>query len=321
MKTCVKLKAEQIQLLPDESFRLLQWQNNIHEVEAVASDGTIRPFSGSGHEWHHHTQLELTFVAQGSGTRFIGDSIAPFNSPDLVLIGSDLPHYWHMRQPSSGYAIQFDFGSEHPFWKFPETRELRGLWDDARRGIHVTGPAAPVIGELIRSALSGGGMERLASLMRIMEVLSKTAPANRRTISSTTFAPPARLSTYRSLQKAINLVFTAFQESLSFNDVLRETHMSKATFERHFLKHTGKTFTQFVTEVRLNYACRQLIETDLPVSEIAFSSGYNNLSHFNHQFKDLYRLTPRAFRKAGAGGGLLPGAVRTRAVKPAGEDS
>ena len=296
MKSSVRLKAEQIQLLPDESFRLLQWTNNIHEVEIVAADGTHHAFSGSGHEWHHHAQLELTLVAQGAGTRFIGDSITHFSAPDIVLIGSDLPHYWHMRHPSSGYAIQFDFGPEHPFWKFPETQVLRALWRDARRGIHVTGPTVTAIGELIRSALSCGGLGRLACLMRIMEALSKTAAKHRTTISSSTFAPPARLSTYRGLQKAINLVFSKFQESLTFSDVLRETHMSKATFERHFLKHTGKTFTQFVTEVRLNYASRQLIETALPVSEIAFSSGYNNLSHFNHQFKDLYRLTPRAFR-------------------------
>ena len=72
--------------------------------------------------------------------------------------------------------------------------------------------------------------------------------------------------------------------------------MSKATFERHFKKHTGKTFTQLVTEVRLNFASRQLIETDLSVSEIALASGYNNISHFNHQFSALHHRSPRAFR-------------------------
>ena len=132
--------------------------------------------------------------------------------------------------------------------------------------------------------------------MQILEALSKTAPRNRKLISSATFGPPVRQATYRSLQKAIYLVFHNFQENLSFADVLRETRMSKATFERHFKKHTGKTFTRFVTEVRLNFASRQLIETDLSVSEIALASGYNNISHFNHQFSALHHLSPRAFR-------------------------
>ena len=64
--------------------------------------------SDRGHEWHYHSQMELTLIVQGSGTHFIGDSITHFNAPDLVLIGPNLPHYWHiapsvirLRDPSS----------------------------------------------------------------------------------------------------------------------------------------------------------------------------------------------------------------------------
>ena len=293
----MRLKDEKIELLPGESFRLLRWQTNIHDVEAVAADGSCRPFSGSGLEWHHHSQMELTLVAQGTGTRFVGDSITPFSAPDLVLIGPDLPHYWHMRPRSSGFALQFDFDAGHPFWNFAETKALRVLWKDARRGLHLTGPAVPAVATLIQSAQSCGGMARLACFLQILDALAQASPKHRKTISSTTFAPPARQATYVSLQKAINLVFRSFQEPLAFGDVLREAHMSKATFERHFKRHTGKTFTGFLSEVRLNFACRQLVETDQSVSEIALSSRFNNLSHFNHQFKALHRLSPRAFRR------------------------
>ena len=73
--------------------------------------------------------------------------------------------------------------------------------------------------------------------------------------------------------------------------------MSKATFERHFKSHTGKTLTRFLIEVRIDSARRSLIETNLPIGEIAFASGFNNLSHFNHQFALIQRETPGAFRK------------------------
>lgn len=292
----MKLRAEEIQLLPDESFRLLRWQNNIHDVETVAADGTCRPFTGAGHQWHHHNQLELTLVCEGSGTRFIGDSIAHFTAPDLVLIGPNLPHYWHMRARSTGYALQFDFGPEHPFWLFPETRALLGLWKTAQRGLHITGPSAETLAGLIRKTATCGGMPRFSCLMQILGTLSETGPKHLRVISDTICVPPARQATYQSLQTVINRVFTGFAEPIVFSDILAAAHMSKATFERHFKRHTGKTFTQFVAEVRLNFAGRQLIETDLPVSAIALDSGYNNLSHFNHQFKALYRHSPRAFR-------------------------
>jgi len=298
MKVTMKLKSERIRLLPGESFRLLQWQNNIHDVEIVAADGTRRPFSGSGHEWHHHSQMELALIAKGAGTLFIGDSITPFTAPDLVLIGSNLPHYWHMPHPSFGYAIQFDFEPEHPFWQFPETGELRALWIKAQRGLRLSGPTASDIAGLIRTSLSCGGMGRLSRFMRILEALAKADSLNCTTVSSTTFVPPARQATYQSLQKAIYLAFHRFHEQISFSEVLRETRMSKATFERHFKRHTGKTFTQFLSEIRLNHASRQLLETELSISEIALASGYNNISHFNHQFLALYRRSPREFRRS-----------------------
>jgi len=289
--------AEKIQLLPRESFRLLQWKDNIHDVEIVAGDKTRIPLTGSGHEWHSHSHMELTVIDQGSGTRFIGDSITHFTAPDLVIIGPHLPHYWHMRGQSSGCAVQFDFEPGHAFWKFPETWEMHELWQDANLGIQVTGDAVQKINNLLQDSCACGGMRRLNLFIQILEVLAGVPSKNRKTISRTSFVPPINQSTYISLQKAIQYVLQNFQSDISFPDVLQESHMSKATFERHFKQLTGKTFTRFLTDVRLNFAGRRLIETDLPVSEIAFSSGYNNLSHFNHQFKAQHHISPLAFRR------------------------
>ncbi|MDD4872350.1 MAG: AraC family transcriptional regulator [Kiritimatiellae bacterium] len=293
----MKLRAEQIQLLPGESFRFLQWSDNVSDVEVVAIDGTIHPFKGAGHEWHHHSQMELTLVTKGSGTRFVGDDITTFKAADLVMIGPNLPHYWHGLHQSSGYAIQFNFEPEHPFWQIPETLALRRLWQDAERGIHFTGDSAREVSKLIQSMPKQGGVGRFALFMLILQELSNVPPKNRELLSHKTFMPPSSQSTYKGIQKAIFLVFHHFNEGLHFTDVLKQADMSKATFERQFKKHTGKTFTQFVTEVRLDFASRQLIETDLSISEIAFASGFNNLSHFNHKFGELLKQTPRDFRK------------------------
>ncbi|MFO7936124.1 MAG: AraC family transcriptional regulator [Kiritimatiellia bacterium] len=293
----MKPQAEKIQLLPDESFRLLQWKHNIHDVEIVGGDGTRRPFKGAGEQWHYHSHMELTFFSEGEGTLFIGDAITHFKAPDLVLIGPNLPHYWHVFSRSNGYALQFDFDPEHSFWRIPETHELHRLWKDAERGIHLSGSIVETTACSIKKIVQCGGMERMIRFMDILNKLSITGKSNRQTLSSTAFAPLIRRSTYKSLQKAIRYIFQNFQEQLTFSDILLETHMSKATFERHFKKLTGKSFTRFLMQVRLNYAGRQLIETTQSVSDIAYSSGYSNLSHFNHQFKVFYTCSPLEFRK------------------------
>lgn len=291
------LRAEKIQLLPGESFRFLRWKDNVYDVEAIGIDGTCHPFKGAGNEWHHHSQMELTLVTRGRGTRFVGDDITHFKALDIVLIGSSLPHYWNGLNKSSGYAIQFDFKPEHPFWQLPETQILHSLWKDAQRGIHFTGTTATEIAKKMQAMSKCGGLGRFAIFLQILEILSKTSPKSLKIISSKTFVPPSRQATYRGIQKAINLVFSKFHEELYFNDVIKETGMSKATFERQFKKHTGKTFTQFVAEVRLNFASRKLVETGQTISEIAFESGFNNLSHFNHKFIERHKQSPSAFRK------------------------
>src|SRR5687767_8989237 len=44
--------------------------------------------------WHYHTELELIYIHKGSGTQFIGDNISRFTAGDVVLVGSNLPHFW-----------------------------------------------------------------------------------------------------------------------------------------------------------------------------------------------------------------------------------
>ena len=112
------------------------------------------------------------------------------------------------------------------------------------------------------------------------------------------FVPSRRQSTYRGIRDAIRLVLDQFHEPLPLDDVLEHVGMSQSTFSRQFHKHTGKTFTRFVNEVRIDNACRQLVETDRSISEVAYACGFNNISHFNHQFRLLRKKTPRAFRRA-----------------------
>jgi gentisate 1,2-dioxygenase len=48
--------------------------------------------------WHCHSEVEIVLFHRGSGTQFVGDSIRHFKAGDVVLIGSDLPHYWHYEE-------------------------------------------------------------------------------------------------------------------------------------------------------------------------------------------------------------------------------
>ena len=87
-----------------------------------------------------------------------------------------------------------------------------------------------------------------------------------------------------------------FNEDLTLAQVAAEAHLSPAYFSTVFRRSAGVTFTRFVQAVRIEQACRLLRESDRPITEIAFSTGFNNLTHFNHVFRQYERCAPTRYR-------------------------
>ncbi len=73
-------------------------------------------------------------------------------------------------------------------------------------------------------------------------------------------------------------------------------NLSPDAFGRFFRSRTGKTLPTFVNHLRVGRSCRLLVETDLPVIEVAMRCGFENLSNFNRQFLRLVRQKPREYR-------------------------
>jgi len=79
--------------------------------------------------------------------------------------------------------------------------------------------------------------------------------------------------------------------------------MSRAVFQRRFLDITGMTVADFDARLRLHRAALLLVETDLPVKNIAAAIGYASRSHFSRAFRKAMGLDPTSFRSRHAGGG------------------
>jgi AraC-like DNA-binding protein len=73
--------------------------------------------------------------------------------------------------------------------------------------------------------------------------------------------------------------------------------MTETAFSRFFKNQTGMTFVDVLTEKRLGHVSRMLIESTLPIAEIADKCGYNNMANFNRIFKKKKGFTPKEFRE------------------------
>jgi len=288
---------EQITPAAGRSFRVLHWSDNLREVESLLDANHAERITGKGAHWHYHVEMELTTFTTGAGVFFAGDHIGPFDAGEVVLLGENLPHHWHMRGPSAGFSVQWNFPPEHPLWAFPETRPLADLFKRAGHGIRYGGRTANAVTAGLRDiARATTGLDRLGLLLRLLSRTAGAPAAEQTLLSRRSFSLPADSMHQEAIKEALRYLLANFRNVIRLDEVLRLTQMSKATFSLQFKKYSGKTFSEAVSQLRLQSACRELIETDRPVLAIALSCGFTEISFFNRVFRRMLRCSPSEYR-------------------------
>jgi AraC-like DNA-binding protein len=111
------------------------------------------------------------------------------------------------------------------------------------------------------------------------------------------FSHLSNLSEMVRLEKIYTFVMAHFKEEISLEDISSLANMSETSFCRYFKIMTKKTFYEFLIEIRVSYACRGLIENQLPTEIICYECGFNNVSNFYRHFKKVTGMTPYAYKK------------------------
>ena len=290
--------VESIAPVPGQSLRLLSWTQDVENVRLHTDCGGFQAVRGRGTQWHRHPEIELTLIREGQGLHLVGDRLSRFSDGEAVLIGRNLPHYWRMQRPSTGYCIQFDPQTLNTVWQSPEIDELRFLWGHCERGLRLGGRLAESQHTTVQMLPDLSPLSRLRCLIEILESISTAAEDNVTPLASADFHLPEPGDPYDdSIAMVVNLITTRYQEELRLDEILAHLPLSRATFARHFKLSTGKTFSSFLTEVRIDHVCQALATTKRNVTDIAYESGFNDLPHFNRTFRRLMMQTPRSWRK------------------------
>lgn len=98
------------------------------------------------------------------------------------------------------------------------------------------------------------------------------------------------------LAPALTLIHTHYQEKITLSMLASCTFLSVSEFCRAFKSLTGSAPIAYLVRHRIQQSCIALSQTDLPVSEIAFSHGFNSISYYNRTFAKLTGMTPSAYR-------------------------
>jgi len=252
--------------------------------------------------WHFHPELELTLILEGGGDRCVGDHLERFTAGDLVLLGPELPHYWHSRAETDGSrarAIVVHFRQEAfgaAFFDLPELRHWQQTLQASRRGLHFHDPAllADVNARLSALHTEQGG-SRLLVLWAILDRLSSGLPYAR-PLAGEHYVPTCDHRTSDRLGRVYEYLYAHLHEPLTLQAVAACAGMTGPAFSRYFKRVTGRTLTRLINELRITQVCKQLIDTDRSITEIAFAAGFQSISNFNRAFLDLQTVSPQNYR-------------------------
>lgn len=88
-----------------------------------------------------------------------------------------------------------------------------------------------------------------------------------------------------------------YTQPICLEDVASYAAMNPTAFCRFFKENTGKTFRQHITDMRIGYACKLLLNGKWNISEISLECGFESVAHFNRCFKKHTGMTPTSYRK------------------------
>lgn len=255
--------------------------------------------------WHCHPELELIYFKKGSGTQFIGDSIKQFKAGDMVLVGSNLPHYWrfddayfHHDENIKVEMIVVHFCEN--FWgdqflQLPENKMIKVLLERSKRGLQISGSTKEKLAALLAAMLNTDGADRVIMLLTALNTLATSNPVNY--LTSIGFKYDHNESENDRLNNIYEYSVRNFRKKIYLDEIAEIAGVSSNSFCRYFKSKTRKTYSQFIIEIKVGYACKLLIENKLNIKQLCYDSGFNNFSTFHKHFKQVTGKSPLMYQK------------------------
>lgn len=250
---------------------------------------------------HHKDAYELTLTLGLTGTRMVGDSTEQFVDGDLVLMAPGIPHCWQdhgLRNPSKHKVVVIQFSEGLLAESTRNTEHFKAIskaLEMSKYGLELLRVHKKQALDLILEFKEDKGLETYLGLLKVLALFGSENAVKR--LCSEGYSLPDLKDETGRLEKALLYIQANYHRKISIEDLANQVHMSPSAFSHYFKKRTRKSFTDFVLEMRLGKAAQLLQLDEIPVTGVAYESGFSNVSHFNRSFSKKYHTTPLKFRK------------------------
>jgi AraC-like DNA-binding protein len=253
--------------------------------------------------WHYHNNYEISFITEGTGKRIVADSIEDFQPGDLVFIGKNLPHVWIADRDSPGAPralesvfLQFTSDILHPQQlALPEFKNVARALALSERGLQITGETLNEISNWMLQMPYMDGFDRFIQFYMILDLIGKSA--HRKPLASMDYIKTRFMPGNKRVAKIHEYLMNNYKHDIDLKQLAKITNMTENALCRFFKSNTGMTLFEYLNRIKTDFACKLLMNNDLSILEVCLDSGYNNLSHFNKQFKKNTGRSPSEYRK------------------------
>ena len=254
---------------------------------------------------HYHPEHQLTYFIKGEGTSFIGNHVERFKPGDVYFIGKNVPHVskcdeaYYLNNPElEALSISLFFNDEtfgSQFFEIPEMAHIKRLLEMASRGIKITGEEKETIAMLIKECQQIDGFKRFQNLLSILDIMAKSE--NIKTLSGVRYLSPSKESENERINVVFSFLSNSFRTAITLNQIAGVANMTPNAFCRYFKQRTGRPYSLFINEMRVEYAGKMIAGSRESFGNITIESGFNSISYFNRQFKRITGMSPLQYRK------------------------
>ncbi len=255
---------------------------------------------------HYHPEFEMIYVEKSYGVRLMGNHIGNFSEGDLMFISPNLPHVWknddvfyenRKNYRVDVYVIHFSEDAlTANFFNLPEFVNLKKLFALGQQGLLIEGDEErKKISSLVKKVYYNSGIERIVFFLKALDALTRAKDYS--LLSSAGYTNRSNLADADRINKVMGYLLENYHRDANLDEVAGLVGLNKSSFCRFFKARTNKTFSQFLNEIRVVHACKLLLKGNRKIFEVCYETGYNNISHFNRQFKLITGLTAKEYVK------------------------
>ena len=272
--------VEEVDFIPGSNMRI--WYNNRSEDYPV----------------HRHSCLEITIPIEKSYTYIFDDRTIILKEKEILFVPPDMLHKIAGTKSGIRFIYLFNVDFLKGFFDYSEFQKL------IKEPLLITPDTHPDISSLIFEkfmeindlyffySTTVKEISIFGKLMDVFGMLMKKDYSD----SLAVIQNDKQREVYIKFKTLAEWLAMHSSENISMDEAATHVGYSKFHFARLFKEYTGMTFNDYQTTLKLKEVERQLADTDLQISDIAMSCGFNNLTSLSRCFKKQYGCSPSQFR-------------------------